>query len=108
MTKKALKLEPEVYSLLKQLCPDFEEYHYLKHDQYKGPLFGKYNIYIKTSSEDSSILGIVTGKRNIEKYNLSKFVTNFETIGSLSGEKEKGWSGKVMNELLHHLKSLSS
>ena len=33
-------LEQDILLIMKELCPDFAQYHALKNDLYKGSLFG--------------------------------------------------------------------
>lgn len=93
--------------LMKELCPDFKEYHFLKNDMYKGSLFGGYNMYYKKGI--NGLEGIVTGPKNIKTYKLDKFSFNFETGSNMSGSKrEKGWTGDIMIEVLEYLKSIAT
>lgn len=42
----------ELYELFEEICPDFEEYHFLKTDLYKGQVIGGFNLYYKKGVDD--------------------------------------------------------
>ena len=54
-------IEKEIFDLLREICPDFEEYHFLKTDLYKGKITGGYNLYYKKGKDGKE--GMITGKR---------------------------------------------
>jgi len=95
-------MQDEIIALLSKLCPDFSKYTVKPNDRYKGSLFGGYNIYCKMDNEGN--LGMITGKRNENNYNMNRFLKNFETIGGLhSNQEETGWTGQTLLDLLDYL-----
>ncbi|MEG2292611.1 MULTISPECIES: hypothetical protein [Carnobacterium] len=100
------KSELQVIELMKKICPDFSDYSFLKTDRYKGSLYGGYNIYYKLGSNGE--LGMVTGKKNHEKYGLNDFDKNFKTTTKLNGsEEEEGWTGEVLLKVLKRIEERS-
>lgn len=99
------KSELQIIELMKRICPDFSEYSFLKVDKYKGSLHGGYNIYYKRGCNGE--LGMVTGKRNHEKYGLDDFDKNFKTIAMLDGSEEEGWTGEVLLSVLKRIEERS-
>lgn len=96
--------EERILALLSALCEEFAPYHFLKSDLYKGKLRRGGNVYYKVGADGKR--GMVTGKRNMEKYGLDRFPFNFETEGSFDGTRtDRGWSGDTLVELLEHLKA---
>lgn len=96
-------IEDFAKKILKDICPDFKEYNFLKTDLYKASLFGGANLYLKVGKDGR--VGMVTGITNEKKYSLEKFEKNFETV-SMSN-KETGWTGETLINLLIYLTSLS-
>ncbi|WP_339101934.1 hypothetical protein [Candidatus Enterococcus clewellii] len=99
--------ELHIIELMKGICKDFSEYNFLKTDRYKGSLNDEngYNIYYKFGSNDN--LGMVTGKKNHEKYGLNAFKKNFKTTTRLDGsEEEEGWTGEVLVDVLKHIEEI--
>lgn len=95
--------EQEIIALMKELCPDFAPYNFLKkYDLYKGSLFGGTNMYYKIGVDNTR--GMVTTKRNKSLYGLERFPVNFQTECDRNGNAEYGWSGDTLLELLKHIK----
>ena len=94
----------KIVDLLRDLCPDFVPYNYLKCDLYKGALWGGTNVYFKRGTNGD--FGMVTTKTNIRLYNLGRFPFNFQSEGNRNGKSEQGWSGEVLLDLVKHLHSL--
>lgn len=101
-----LLYENKIIELLKQLCPDFNEYIFKAFDLYKGSLLGKYNVYYKKGVNNTR--GLVTGVENIKEYHLDKFPYNFETENQINGKIELGWSGQILIDLLNYLISIKN
>lgn len=88
-------------NLLYELCPDFQEYHFIKHDLYKGSLLGGTNVYFKKGQNNT--VGMVSTERNIKRYNLERYTYNFQTEGVKKGDVEHGWTGEVLFSMLSDL-----
>lgn len=100
-------MEEEALSLLNLLCDDFAPYSFLPSDLYKGSLMGGFNVCYKES--ETGVRGMVTGVRNVEKYGLGKFPTNFEVKGARDGSRvDSGWSGEALLEVLEYLLELKN
>ena len=94
----------EVVDILRELCPDFSVYNYLKKfDMYKGSLFGGTNVYIKRNPNGE--IGLVTTKSNTKTYNLEQFPYNFNSERDRNGTPEYGWSGEVLLQLVKYLQT---
>ena len=91
----------EIVDLLRELCPDFSNYGFLKCDLYKGSLFGGTNIYFKKG--DGNQLGMVSTKRNIKLYKLDDYPYNFKSEAVGKGNVEHGWAGDVLLSMLKDL-----
>lgn len=95
-------MEERILSLLASLCADFAPYHFLPSDLYKGRLLHGHNVYYKVGIYGTR--GMVTSVRNIRRFGLNKFPTNFEAEGDRSGSRiERGWSEGALLEVLEHL-----
>ena len=55
-------IEDLAKKILKDICPDFKEYNFLKTDLYKCSLFGGANLYLKVGKDGR--VGMVTGITN--------------------------------------------
>ena len=98
-------MNEEVFALLKELCPDFGPYDHLKYDRYAGTL-GKNKVYVKVDNEGR--MGMITGKRNMAKYGLDAFPTNFVTYTTYSyGKEEHGWTVDELLKVLKHIKGFT-
>lgn len=92
-----------IYNLLKEICPDFSEYKFLKTDLYKGKIIGGHNLYYKLGEDNKE--GIILGKKDIEKFDLNKFRTNFITFNKFDrSDIQEGWTGEEMIKVLNHIK----
>ena len=94
-------IDMKIVELLYELCPDFQEYHFTKNDLYKGSLLGGTNVYFKRG--ENNLIGLISTKRNIKKYNLDQYNYNFKTEGVKKGSKEYGWTGDVLFSMLNNL-----
>lgn len=96
-------MDIRVYELLKEICPDFSEYKFLKTDLYKGKIIDSHNLYYKTGEDGKE--GIIIGKRDIAKFDLSNFPFNFRTYTRYDlSDLEEGWTGEEMIKVLEHIK----
>ena len=95
-------LDREIINLLRELCPDFSNYDFTKHDLYKGSLFGGTNIYFKRG--ENGQLGMVSTKKNIKLYKLTDYPYNFKTEAVKAGSTEYGWSGETLLTMLKELR----
>ena len=91
----------EIVDLLRELCPDFSNYDFLKCDLYKGSLFGGTNVYFKRGEDDK--LGMISSKRNIKLYKLDDYPYNFKSQAVGKDSVEHGWTGDVLLSMLKNL-----
>ena len=98
-------MKKELFDLFKEICPDFEEYHFLKTDLYKGKIIGGYNLYYKKGTDNKE--GMITGKKNTKRFDLDQFPKNFITYGKFGlTDLEYGWCDEELIKVLNHIKSI--
>jgi len=98
-------MQKELFNLFRDICPDFEEYSFLKTDLYKGQIRGGYNLYYKKGADNKE--GMVTGKKNIKRFELDQFPKNFITYGKFDlSDAEYGWCDEELIKVLRHIKSV--
>ena len=98
-------MKKELFDLFREICPDFEEYSFLKTDLYKGKILGGFNLYYKKGADEKE--GMITGKKNIKKFELDQFPKNFVTYGHFDlSDPEYGWCDEELVIVLNHIKSV--
>ena len=101
------KMDREIIDILRELCPDFAPYNYLKkYDLYKGALFGGTNVYFKRGV--GNVNGMVTTKTNTRVYRLDEFSYNFASECDRNGSPERGWSGETLLSLVKYLQGFKA
>lgn len=98
-------MSTELLNLFKEICEEFEPYNHLKTDLYKGKIIGGDNVYYKKGENDKE--GMITGKKNIKRFELEKFPFNFKTYTRYDMSKaEYGWCGDELKAVLNHIKEI--
>lgn len=97
-------MEKAIFDLLREICPDFAPYTFLKTDLFKGKIIGAHNLYYKKGDNDTE--GVIFMKRDIAKFNLDRFPYNFVTYTRMDkSQAEYGWTGEILLEILKHVKN---
>lgn len=97
-------IKKEIYDLFLEICPDFEPYHFLDTDLYKGKIIGGNNVYYKKGKDDKE--GMITGVKNSKKFGLDEFEKNFITYTKFDlSDAEKGWTDDQLLRVLKHIKN---
>ncbi len=95
-------MDKKIYDLFNQICPDFAPYRFLPTDLYKGKIIGGHNLYYKKGKDNTE--GVICCKRDIQKFGLNQFPTNFVTFNKYDqSDAQEGWSGENLIAVVRHI-----